>query len=102
MMLHRCRHFIVVARAVSTTAACMVALGGCAPTTPAWESRFGDASRQLKAQQLVDPAAPRRNAAQQPPADGATVRENMVRYLESSQTPPAPTIINNIGTGTGR
>jgi hypothetical protein len=79
-------------------AACALSLSGCASTAPEWESRFGDATRQLKAQQLIDPAAQSRNAVTQPATDGRVVREGVARYLESFQTPP-PTTVINIGTG---
>ena len=38
-------------------AATLLALAGCAATTPEWDARFGDTVRQARAQQLVDPAA---------------------------------------------
>jgi len=37
------------------------ALAGCAATAPQWESRFGDAARQARATQVIDPAASSRN-----------------------------------------
>jgi len=70
------------------------ALLGCTSTAPVWESRMGDTNRQLNAQQLIDPAAPKRNASTQPASDGRTVREANGRYLESFQNPPPTTIIN--------
>ena len=36
-------------------------IGGCVNTAPAWEGSFGDASRQMRAAQVIDPAAPTRN-----------------------------------------
>jgi hypothetical protein len=36
-------------------------IAGCANTAPEWEGSFGDASRQLRAGQVIDPAASSRN-----------------------------------------
>jgi len=81
---------------------CMVVLGGCAATaSPAWDARFGDSARALTAQQLIDPAAPTRNAQTTRPSDGRTVREAGERYVETYRSPP-PTTVINIGVGSGR
>jgi hypothetical protein len=69
-------------------------LSACTSTAPVWESRMGDTNRQLNAQQLIDPAAPKRNAQTQAASDGRTVREANGRYVESFQNPPPTTIIN--------
>lgn len=46
----------------STVLAALAAcLAGCANTAPEWESRFGDAARQARALQVIDPGAPSRN-----------------------------------------
>jgi len=84
-------------------AACVVAaLGGCAATaSPEWDARFGDSARALKAQQLIDPAAPSRNAQTIRPTDGRSVREAGERYVETYRSPP-PTTVINIGVGSGR
>jgi len=80
-------------------AACLAALGGCAATaSPEWDARFGDSTRALKAQQLIDPAAPKRNAGVTSPASGKTVREANERYVETYRSPP-PTNVINIGLG---
>jgi hypothetical protein len=76
-------------------------LGGCAASaSPGWDDRFGDANRVLNAQQVIDPAAPTKNAQAAPPADGRTVREAAERHVDSYRNPPAPTVIN-IGVGAG-
>ena len=83
-------------------AVCLLALGGCAATaSPDWDARFGDSVRILKAQQLIEPDAPTRNAQAIPPTDGRTVHEAMIRHVESYRSPPPTTVINigNIGTG---
>jgi|AraplaMF_Col_mMF_1032025.scaffolds.fasta_scaffold01117_5 hypothetical protein len=46
--------------ALSLFCAC-AALAGCAATAPDWESRFGDAARQARATQVIDPGASSRN-----------------------------------------
>ena len=78
----------------------LIALAGCAATSPAWESTFGDAARQLRAQQTLDRDAPTRNAQSAPPADGRTTREAMDRHVESYRSPP-PTNVITIGVGGG-
>ncbi|WP_198674808.1 hypothetical protein [Rhodoferax ferrireducens] len=77
----------------------LLALGGCAATaSPDWDARFGDSVRILKAQQLIAPEAPARNAQATPRTDGRTAREAMNRHVESYRSPP-PTTVINIGTG---
>lgn len=78
----------------------LLALGGCAATSPNWDARFGDGVRVLKAQQLIDPQAPERNAQMTQPAAGRTASEGMQRHVESYRSPP-PTNIINIGVGAG-
>jgi hypothetical protein len=85
----------------SIIAATLLALGGCAATaSPEWDARFGQSARALNAQQLIDPAAPVKNAQAQPRADGRTVREATERQVETWRSPPPPSVIN-IGVGTG-
>jgi hypothetical protein len=57
-------------------------LMACAQTTPQWESRFGDATRQLGAQQVLDPAAPSRNTALTR-TDGKASSGAIKRYVDS-------------------
>lgn len=80
-------------------AACLFALGGCAATaSPDWDASFGDRSRIMKTQQLIDPAAGERNAQASPRTDGRTAREATERHVESYRSPP-PTNVINIGVG---
>lgn len=84
-------------------AVCLLALGGCAATaSPDWDARFGDSMRTLKAQQLIDPEAPTRNAQTIPSTDGRTTHEAMDRHVESYRSPPPTTVINVGSIGTGR
>jgi hypothetical protein len=57
-------------------------LAGCAQTSPQWESTFGDASRQLRAGQVLDPSAPSRQA-QVTGVDGKAAAGAMKAYAES-------------------
>jgi hypothetical protein len=86
---------------LSITAASLHALCGCAATaSPEWDARFGTSARTLNAQQLIDPAAPVKNAQTQARSDGRTVREAGERQVESFRSPPPVSVIN-IGVGTG-
>ena len=67
-------------------------LQGCAALiasgTPDWDSRFGDSTRQLRAQQLIDTDAPQRNANARQVTDSRSAREARDRYIESFTAPP--------------
>lgn len=80
--------------------AALAALGGCATSTSEWDKTFGDATRQLRAQQLIDPDAPTRNQGVAPAVDGRSTREATDRYVDSFKAPPATNVIN-IGVGGG-
>jgi hypothetical protein len=86
--------------ALLAAAVAVLAAGCAASTSPDFDSRFGDASRALRAQQLIDANAPKRNADAQPATDGRTMREAVDRQVESFKQPP-PTNIINIGVGAG-
>ncbi|NCT84030.1 MAG: hypothetical protein GXC94_12840 [Comamonadaceae bacterium] len=95
------KHAPLVALRPLAAATLMLALAGCAATaSPAWDQRFGDSMRALQAQQLVDPAAPSRNAQIAAKADGRTVREAGERQLDSYKAPP-PSNVVTIGIGGG-
>lgn len=84
----------------SLIAAGLLALGGCVATaSPEWDARFGDSARRLNSQQLIDPAAPVRNAQALGRADGRTVREASDRQVDTFRSPPPASVIN-IGVGT--
>lgn len=89
----------MIGQAQIATTILALLLGGCAASaSPGWDDVFGDASRVLKAQQVIDPAAPTKNAQATPAADGRTVREAAERHVDSYRNPPAPTVMN-IGVG---
>jgi PBP1b-binding outer membrane lipoprotein LpoB len=54
---------------------------GCA-TAPEWERNFGDAARQTRAAQTLDPNASSRNTALAP-TDGKAAAGAMTKYAES-------------------
>lgn len=57
-------------------------LSGCAATSPAWDSRFGDAARQLRAAQLHDLQAASRNRGV-PLTDGKALAGVQNAYADS-------------------
>ena len=79
---------------------CSMTIASCATTSPESDARFGEASMQLRAQQLIDANAPTRNRGAIPAADGRSVFEAHERYLDSTKAPP-PTSVINIGVGAG-
>lgn len=75
-------------------------LAGCASSTPNYDARFGDAVRQARQAQTLNP-----NAATTPVPigglDGRTAREAAERYHETFKSPPPVVNVINIGGGTG-
>jgi len=73
-------------------------LAGCALTAPEWESRFGDAARQARAAQVIDPAASRRNTTG-PVIDSKATAGAQTNYATSygyaikEVKPPAITLV---------
>lgn len=83
-------------------AASLLLLQGCAATgSPEWDARFGDSLRQVRAQQLIDPAAPRRHADTSSKIDGRSAREVRDNYVDSYASPPTSNVTTG-GTGTGK
>jgi hypothetical protein len=89
-------------RTILLTAATAVCMCGCANTAPAWESTFSDASRNLRAAQVIDPAAPSRTALARG-VDGKAAAGAMKAYAESygyavkEMKQPAVSISTTIG-----
>lgn len=70
-------------RICSVTASALFLLGGCvSQSSPNHESRFGDVGRTLRAQQIIDPDAPRRNTTLAP-VDGKVAAGAQKNYAES-------------------
>jgi hypothetical protein len=78
----------------------VIALAGCASPTPNYDARFGDAVRQARAAQTLNP-----NAGAAGPAlsgmDGAAAHEAAGRYLDSFKAPPPVVNVINIGGAVG-
>lgn len=89
-------------RPLPVAAAVLLLLGGCAATTtPRLDAQLGERTRQLGAQQLIDPAAPTRHAGAMPRTDGRTLRDGVERHGEGWRSPPPSNVIN-IGVGGSR
>ena len=85
--------------AVNVAAIGVVLSSGCAPTSPRYDSHFGESVRMLTAQQTINPDA---GSKQVPEAmEGAAARETIVGYRDSFRDPPAPQNTFTIGVGSG-
>lgn len=79
-------------------ASCAALLTACAATTPALDANFGDAVRQARAAQTLNPTA----SANRDPVlgiDGRAGAAAQDRYQESFRSPPKTFEITNIGGG---
>lgn len=73
---------------------------GCTAVTPNLDRQFGSTVNELKAQQVIDPAAAGRSKAVN--VDGQTAREAIDRYYKSYKAPtpqPGAFTINAVGAG---
>jgi len=66
---------------ISIVAALATTFTACS-TAPVWESNFGDATRQVRAAQVIDPDAPSRNT-EIGQTDGKAAAGAMTKYAES-------------------
>ncbi|MDE2605387.1 MAG: hypothetical protein KGL68_05640 [Burkholderiales bacterium] len=74
-----------------------VALAACSTSaTPHYDLLFGDAVRQARVQQTLDPEAGRR-AMPVPGLDGRAAEEGMKNYHDSFKTPPPVVNVINLG-----
>jgi hypothetical protein len=83
--MNNAHHFALPhALRVASLLAAAALLGGCAAATssPDWDSRFGDAARQVRAAQVIDPQAPARNTDIQG-IDGKAAAGAMKGYAKS-------------------
>ena len=69
------------------SAALLLSITACVPTTPQWDAQFGQSVRLSQQQQIIDPTAG--GDAPVNGIDGASGREAIVRY-RSSFKEPAP------------
>lgn len=77
--------------------ALLLALGGCASSTPTLDSHFGEAVNSAKAEQTVNPEASQ-NTDPVAGVDGKAAKAAVDRYHESYKNPPA-TPVFTIGVG---
>ena len=76
------------------------ATAGCATRTPMLDERFGDAVREARAKQTINPDAGR-DADPVLGLDGLAARESIERYKDASKAPPPVMNVINIGGGVG-
>lgn len=77
-------------------------LTACAPTTPVFDRQFGEATRSLTAQQIVDTNAPVANRNRIPEGmDGRAALSTHERYQKTFTDPPPPANVFTIGIGGG-
>ena len=88
---------VPAARRVGPALMALLALMGCASTSPDYEARLGEAVRQNLAAQVINPrAADAPDTAQG--QDGGTAREAVQRYRDSFKSPPPVVNVINIGS----
>lgn len=83
---------------VLTAASCAALLTACASTTPVLDANFGNAVRQARAAQTLNPNA----SANRDPVlgiDGKAGAAAQDRYQESFKSPPKTFEVINIGGG---
>lgn len=71
-------------------------IAGCASSTPNYDARFGDAVRQARQAQTLNPA-PTVSPVPVGTLDGKIAREAMDRYHDSYKAPPPVVNVINIG-----
>ena len=77
-------------------------VAGCASPTPNYDARFGDAVRDAKRAQTVDPDAGRKPVpAAATGTDGRASQEAMDRYHDAFKRPPPVVNVINIGGSIG-
>lgn len=84
----------------AAAAALLAALAGCASSTPEYDARFGEAVRQLRQAQVVNPQAGE-NADPVRGLDGTAAYEAMQRYRHSFREPPPVVNVIQIGGSAG-
>ncbi|HEU4852064.1 MAG TPA: hypothetical protein VFT37_07900 [Telluria sp.] len=77
----------------------VMACAGCS-TTPNYDARFGDAVRDARLAQTINPNAGS-NPDQVSGLDGPAAREAMGRYLQTFKEPPPVVNVINIGGAIG-
>jgi hypothetical protein len=94
----RAFHTVPALPALAVLAAAWL-LAGCAATaSPNTDATMGDAMRVMRAQQMIDTSAARRNGSAVTATDGRTVR-GAVDNLRDAAKAPAPSTVINVGGG---
>ncbi|NMG56794.1 pilus assembly protein [Aromatoleum aromaticum] len=76
----------------------ILALAGCASTSPNWDTRFGDAARVAAAEQVIAPEASK-NADSVAGIDGKAAQGAMGEYAKSFTRPEPQKNVFSIGVG---
>lgn len=74
-----------------------LALTGCASSTPVLDASFGQAVREARAAQTLNPKASAENTQPALGIDGKAASEAQKRYVDSFKAPPKTFEIINIG-----
>lgn len=74
-----------------------LALTGCASSTPVLDASFGQAVRDARAAQTLNPRASAENTQPALGIDGKAASEAQKRYVDSFKAPPKTFEIINIG-----
>lgn len=74
-----------------------LALTGCASSTPVLDASFGQAVRDARAAQTLNPKASAENTQPALGIDGKAASEAQKRYVDSFKAPPKTFEIINIG-----
>lgn len=74
-----------------------LALTGCASSSPVLDASFGNAVREARAAQTLNPKASAQNTQPALGIDGKAASEAQKRYVDSFKAPPKTFEIINIG-----
>lgn len=90
-------HTLSVTRTTLGLGATLLALAGCASSTPALDASFGNAVREARAAQTLNPKASAQNTQPALGIDGKAANEAQQRYVDSFKAPPKTFEVINIG-----
>lgn len=75
-------------------------LHGCASVTPNYDAKFGDAVREARSNQVINPRAAS-TADEVPGIDGKASRETILLYQGTFKEPPPVVNVISVGGGIG-
>lgn len=75
----------------------VLALAGCASSSPVLDAKFGNAVREARTAQTLNPKASAENTQPALGIDGKVANEAQRRYVDSFKTPPRTFEVINIG-----